>query len=79
MQVEGWIGGAALTFWQFVYVLPSWDTQVAGPMKASGVSYFTAFAELVVSGLVFIWHYYNMTNMFASEGAVAVGLVNAVR
>lgn len=68
-----------MTAWQLVYVLPNWETEVRRPMKISGVSHFTAFAELTVSGLVFIWHYYNMTNMFSTDGAVAVGLVNAVR
>ena len=77
--MEGWIGAAALTVWQLVYVLPNWESLVAMPMRRSGVSSLTASSELVLSGLVFIWHYYNMTNMFATDGAVAVGLVNAVR
>ena len=73
------MGFGLVTIWQLIYVLPNWESQVGGPKRISGVSWATAIFELTLSGLIFIWHYYNMTQMFASSGAVAVGLVNAVR
>lgn len=73
------MGLSALTLWQAAYTLPKWESEIAKPLAASGVGPAAAVGLLSVSGVVFIWHYYNMTNMFRTSGAVAVGLVNAVR
>ena len=65
--------------WQLFFTLPNWDAQIASPFKRSGSSFLSAAGLLAASGVTFIWHYFNLSALFKTDGAVAVGLVNAVR
>ena len=73
------MGLTAILVWQLFFTLPQWDAWVAEPMWDSGTTPSFAISLLVLSGLIFIAHYYNMGRVFARQGPVVVGLVNALR
>ncbi|KAL4451881.1 hypothetical protein ABPG75_007543 [Micractinium tetrahymenae] len=76
VSILGFLASAA---YQFLYVLPRWDVLVARPMAASPASpRFVAFL-LAVFGTGFNLHMLAQAAVFKTEGAIGVGLVNAVR
>ena len=64
---------------QVVYTLPRWRALVWGPLRSSGVQPWLAAATLAAFGAAYNVHAWVQAKTFAEEGAVAVGLANAVR
>ena len=83
LQAPGWLlwtcaqqlGGLR----QGAYTLPRWRALVWDPLRASGVPPAAAAAMLAAFGAAYNVHARVQRRAFAEEGAVAVGLANAVR
>lgn len=67
------------TAYQLLYTLPRWGALVAQPSAASGATPRTVVPLLLAFAAMFNLHMFAQTLVFRSEGAVGVGLVNAVR
>lgn len=61
------------------YTLPRWRRLVEAPLRASGVPAAAAAAALAAFGAAYNGHAWVQARVFALDGAVAVGLANAVR
>lgn len=72
----GFLASAA---YQALYTLPNWDRLVAQRMAASGTSPRYLVALLALFGALFNLHMLVQAAVFKTEGAIGVGLVNAVR
>jgi len=72
-------GVTGATVYQLVYTLPRWGPLVAAPSAASGATARVVVPLLVVFAALFNLHMFAQTLVFKSDGAMGVGLVNAVR
>ena len=64
---------------QLLYCLPNWQSLIAQPFAASGLQLRSVVLVHAVYGLITAGHQYVQLRLLASHGAMAVGLVNAVR
>ncbi|EFN56011.1 hypothetical protein CHLNCDRAFT_52094 [Chlorella variabilis] len=76
VSILGFLASAA---YQALYTLPNWDRLVAQRMAASGTSPRYLVALLALFGALFNLHMLVQAAVFKTEGAIGVGLVNAVR
>lgn len=72
----GFLGSAA---YQALFTLPNWQRVVAAPMAASSASPQYVAGLLVLFGALFNVHMLVQAAVFKTDGAIGVGLVNAVR
>jgi len=72
----GFLASAA---YQVVYTLPNYDRLVGQPLAASPASPATVAGLLLLFGTLFNLHTVLQAAVFKSDGAIGVGLVNAVR
>jgi len=73
------IGTVLGGIYQVLYVLPRWDVLVATPLAESGVAPVVVLLLLLTFGASYNMHMYAQSLVFTSDGALGVGLVNAVR
>ncbi|PSC69568.1 transporter permease [Micractinium conductrix] len=73
------LGFLASSAYQALYTVPNWDKLVAAPMAAGGSHPYFVGALLALFGLLFNLHMLVQAAVFKSDGALGVGLVNAVR
>ena len=72
-------GFLASATYQALYTLPNYDRLVGQPLAASHASPATVAALLLLFGCLFNLHTVLQAAVFKSDGAIGVGLVNAVR
>lgn len=72
-------GVAGATAYQLLYTLPRWGQLVSAPSAASGATAAAVVPLLMVFAALFNLHMFAQTLVFKSDGAMGVGLVNAVR
>jgi hypothetical protein len=65
--------------YQLLYCLPHWQQLVTQPLAASGLSVRSVVVTHAVYGLITAVHQFVQLRVLATHGAMAVGLVNAVR
>lgn len=73
------IGTVCGCVYQIVYVIPQWETLVVIPQRASGMSPILTVLLLMSFGVSYNIHMFAQSLVFRSDGALGVGLVNAVR
>ncbi|KAL4856175.1 hypothetical protein ACK3TF_003317 [Chlorella vulgaris] len=76
VSILGFLGSAA---YQALFTLPNWQRVVAAPMAASNASPRYVAGLLVLFGALFNVHMLVQAAVFKTDGAIGVGLVNAVR
>lgn len=64
---------------QLLYCRPHWQQLVVQPLAASGLSVRSVVVTHAVYSLITAVHQYVQLRVLATHGAMAVGLVNAVR
>lgn len=72
-------GFAASSAYQALYTAPRWEALVGSRLAARGMAPRDALPLLALFAAAFNVHQYAQGLVFKSEGAVSVGLVNAVR
>ena len=72
-------GTVSSSMYGLLYVAPRWQWLVKGPLDSSNVSGLYAILLLAFFGAAYNVHMYGQALVFRSDGALGVGLVNAVR
>jgi uncharacterized membrane protein (DUF373 family) len=73
------IGSLGAVCYQIVWVLPRWGYMVAANLSRTNLSHPKLVFLLILFGALFNLHMYIQSRVFKSDGAIGVGLVNAVR
>jgi len=73
------IGSLGAVCYQIVWVLPRWDNMIAANLSRTSLTHPKLVFFLVLFGALFNLHMYVQSRVFKSDGAIGVGLVNAVR
>lgn len=72
-------GTVSSSMYGLLYVAPRWQSLVKGPLDSSSISGVFAILLLAFFGAAYNAHMYGQSLVFRSDGALGVGLVNAVR
>lgn len=72
-------GTVSSSMYGLLYVAPRWQSLVKSPLDSSSIDGFFAVLLLAFFGVAYNVHMYGQALVFRSDGALGVGLVNAVR
>lgn len=73
------IGSLGALCYQFLWVVPRWDIMFAANLSETDLTALQLLGYLVMFGVLFNLHMYVQSRVFKSDGAIGVGLINAVR
>lgn len=73
------IGTVLSSAYQVMYVFPRWNDLIQQPLESSGVAASHAVMMVAVFGAMYNVHTFAQGLVFQSDGALGVGLANAVR